>query len=466
MLDTLLQREGVTLTPDQDEALRLFFGYLKEGGPRNVFLLTGSAGTGKTFMIQLFRQVLKQYNHEVMLLAPTGQAAKVVTRRTQRLAYTIHHHIYSPMESGFGGDVRFMLKPNKETRSVAYLVDEASMIGDQIEGTSSRLLTDLMEFVFDEDSHRKLILVGDPVQLPPVGLAESPALSPELLRKQRVGVTHAHLHTVLRQEADSGILENAVRVRDAFLSPIYEDPEIVPSRDVMALEGMWEGIEEFVSRYDRRRPDQAVMLTYSNAFATKLNQQIRYNLYEEECPIREGDLVVVMRNNYAWGDKKRFPFIANGELGRVTEVFEESREKRYGLEWMDLTIEFTDAGGEPYHVTAKAPLDLLNSKETQLQGGVMDRLQMERRDELSRIHATKGAFLDAVRTDPYLQALQIKYGYAMTVHKSQGGQWETAIVAFERDYGNDPQAYLRWTYTAITRAASRLGLVGCPFVRG
>ncbi len=465
ILNDLLEQQQVTLTDDQDEALRLFMRYLKSQETRSIFLLKGSAGTGKTFLIHLFRQILKKYGQQVVLLAPTGQAAKVITKRTQRIAFTIHHHIYTPLESG-SGDVHFMLKPNKETRPVAYLVDEASMIGDQPEGGGRGLLSDLLEFVFDENPDRKLILVGDPVQLPPVGHADSPALQEDVLRKKGVAITTATLTTVLRQETDSGILENAVRIRDAFTAFGDELPVMETFRDVSVPDTPWEAVETFLGFYSPGDTQRVVFLTYSNFQATRVNQAIRAQLHGVEEPLIAGDVVVVMRNNYTWGDKKKLPFIANGELGVIREVYYETLEERYKLNWVSVLVEFTDAQGIAYPVEAKVNLDLLTSKATQLEGDAMRQVWYARRDELRDRFPTKVQFEEALRTDPYIHALQIKYGYAMTCHKAQGGQWENAIVLFEPDYGQDMKAYLRWTYTVVTRASERLFLLSCPFIPG
>lgn len=450
--------ESIELTDDQREALHEFNRFLKGDVPKSAFLLTGSAGTGKTFLINLISKHLQVRGYKVVLLAPTGRAAKVITRRTKRLAYTIHHHIYSPLE-GMGGDVYFRLKENKANNRTIYIVDEASMIGDD---GGVGIMRDLMSFVYGSEPDRKLILVGDPVQLPPVGLDESPALNPDILRKNAgVHVFHAHLTEVKRQLTDSDVLENAVRIRDAFLNGDAESLVIEPAGDVQILENGYEGIEVFLGYYREGDPDQAVFITYSNWQAAKVNEAIRYQLHGGQESLRSGDQVMVVRNNYHWGDPKKLPFLANGEMGIVRDVFYESQEELYKLTWVDAEVEFQDNQGEPFLVSCKLILDLLNSKEAQVDVATMRNVARARQEEYHGMsHSQAQAMLNK---DPYIHGLQIKYGYAITGHKSQGGQWENVVIGFEPDYGKKPLAYLRWSYTVLTRAESRVFLLSCPF---
>lgn len=461
LLDDLTQSEGIILSEDQDAALSTFVDFEKSEQSRSTYLLTGSAGTGKTFMIGIFRRYLQKLGYKVILLAPTGRAAKVISRRTQRLAYTIHHHIYSPFEGSLG-EVAFQLKQNKEQTKTVYVVDEASMIGDSGGGTSSGLLHDLLRFVFETDEDRKLIIVGDPVQLPPVGHSTSPALEPEELAfKGFLSLFHAHLTHVKRQEMDSGILENAVRLRDAFVNQQPNAFHLHASRDVLIMENAWDSVETYLGYHQASNLDRVIFITYSNWMATRVNQGIRHELHQSEEKLVAGELLMVVRNNYAWGDNKRMPFIANGEMGTVQEVFPETYEEKYGLKWMDVLIEFEDTQGEAFPLEAKLVLDLLDQKLPQLESSTTARVLHERQREYAGLAPSKMA--EQLRTDPYVNALQVKYGYCVTGHKSQGGQWENVIVGFEPDYGQDPLAYLRWTYTVLTRAEERLFLLNNPF---
>ena len=463
ILNDLLGKEGITLTDDQNHALEIFMDFYHSHFERSCYLLTGSAGTGKTFLINIFTALLRKMGYKVILLAPTGRAAKVITRRTKRHAYTIHHHIYSPKENALGNLV-FELKANKEKTRVVYVVDEASMIGNHSDGSApNSLMWDLMRYVFYGDDQRKLILVGDPVQLPPVGHSDSPALNPsELSMVGDLDVYHAHLTEVKRQLVDSGVLDNAVLIRDAFLRSQAQSLEIELNRDVQMLERPYEALETYMGYFESGNQDRVVFITYSNYQATKVNQAIRHQIFGTEEALVSSDLLMVVKNNYAWGDPKRLPFIANGEMGTVRTVYPETYEERYGLKWMDVEIEFIDSRGEVMLVECKIVLDLLQEKQPQLDQSVLYAILQERRREYMGMSATKAAAL--LRTDPYVNALQVKYGYAVTGHKAQGGQWENVIIGFEPDYGNNLQAYIRWTYTVFTRAEERVFLLNCPFV--
>lgn len=462
ILSDILSKLELTLTDDQEEALQSFIHFYQSPEDRSTLLLTGSAGTGKTFMINIFTQFLRKMGYKVILLAPTGRAAKVISKRTKRLAYTIHHHIYNVKESF--GQAQFFRRPNREKSKTVYVVDEASMIGDSSDGGSKLgLLRDLLDYVFDENPQRKLILVGDPVQLPPVGHEASPALDIDAL--SYIGdleVFDAHLAEVKRQLVDSGVLDNAVIIRDAYLLGNTDTLQIEPGRDVLSLENGYEGIETYLGYYQEGNLDRVIFITYSNYQAMRVNQAIRYNLMETQELLVPSDLVMVVKNNYAWGDKKKFPFIANGEMGTVRYVDEDSYEERYGLKWMDVEIEFEDTKNEPILIHCKIVLDLLQNKQAQMTKDQMYTVMQERQREYIGLSISETQEL--MRSDPYVNALQVKYGYAITGHKSQGGQWENVIIGFEPDYGNDPSAYARWTYTVFTRAEERTFLLSCPFV--
>ncbi len=462
LISDLSGQEGITLSPDQDAAVKEFIRFEKSEDLRCTYLLTGSAGTGKTFLIGLFRSYLQKLGYKVILLAPTGRAAKVISRRTHRLAYTIHHHIYNPFESSFG-EVAFQLKQNKEQSKTVYIVDEASMIGDKSgQGSSQGLLNDLLRFVFETDEARKLIVVGDPVQLPPIGHQLSPALEPdELAFKGFLTMFQANLTEVKRQEFDSGVLENAVALRDAFLGKTPNDVKIIPSREVLLLENAWDSVETYLGYYQQSNLERVIFITYSNWQATRVNQGIRHELHQTQDLVVPGELLMVVKNNYAWGDNKRMPFIANGEMGTVQELISESYEEAYGLKWVDVLIEFEDTRGDAYPVECKIVLDLLQVKQPQLEASILANIQHERQKQYQ--HLSPAQMQEQMRTDPYVNALQVKYGYCVTGHKSQGGQWANVIVGFEPDYGQDALAYLRWTYTVLTRAEERLFLLNTPF---
>lgn len=462
LIARLLGQQDISLTEGQEAALAVFQRFASTDDARGVFLLTGSAGTGKTFLINLCTAYLRKNGWHVVLLAPTGRAAKVITRRTQRPAYTIHHHIYETAEDLYGG-LSFALRKNKEKKRTVYIVDEASMIGDQTDGSTRQgLLLDLLDYAFDSEEAHKLMLVGDPVQLPPVGHQNSPALDADYLRyKGKTDLYAAHLDEVKRQEASSGLLENAMRLRDAYLAGGDPPPELLSTRDVQQMESAWDAIETYLGYYREGDPDRVLFITYSNFRAVKVNEAIRAQLFHyEKALLLPSDLLMVVRNNYAWGDEK-IPFIANGEMCTVREVDPGSYEEKYGLKWMDAELEFFDVQLQPQRIPCKVILDLLDSKLPQVDATTL-REVVQARARVYEGLPPRQAF-ELLQKDPYANALQVKYGYAVTGHKAQGGQWGQVIVGFEPDYGNDPQNYLRWAYTTLTRAEERVFLLDCPF---
>lgn len=463
LLQQILGKEDISLTEDQWEVMSSFWDFLRTDEDLATYLLTGSAGTGKTFLIRIFSRILKKSGYKVVLLAPTGRAAKVISRRTKRPAYTIHHHIYASKDDGWGR-INFSLKKNKEKLATVYIVDEASMIGTQKEGEGgTNLLSDLVQYVFDADIAHKLIFVGDPVQLPPIGLSYSPGLNPFVLNRELdLNVYEGQLNEVKRQHIDSGILENSVIIRDIFVLDTGEVPQLQPSRDVQFLDTPYEALDTYIGYFEEGNPDRTVFITYSNYQAMKVNQAIRHNLWHTQEPLLPSDLIMVVKNNYTWGEEKTLPFLANGEMGTVRYIHEESRESLYGLNWIDVEIEFLTTGGRTTLIPCKIVTDLLNSKQAQLDTAQLNSIAQARQEEYMGLSPSQ--MREAMRTDPYVNALQIKYGYAITGHKSQGGQWENVIVGFEPDYGNDFKAYIRWTYTVFTRAEERLFLINCPFI--
>lgn len=454
--------QDITFSDDQLSAMKLFlqFEACREDFP--TFLLTGTAGTGKTFLIGLMSNYLKRMGYKVTLIAPTGRAAKVMSRKSRQLAYTIHHHIYQVHDYGTG--ISFERKPNKEKEKTVYIVDEASMIGEHGEdGGHQSLLHDLLQFVWFNNAQRKLIMVGDPVQLPPVKHQESPALDPYRLGQLgNVELFHAHLTDVKRQLTGSGILENAMRIRETYEGTTDELLQVEVGRDVQLIENPWEALETFIGYFEEGNLERVVFITYSNWQAVRVNQAIRQNLFHTNELLVASDVLMVVKNNYAWGDPKKMPFIANGEMGTIRHIYEDTREEIYGLNFIDAEIEFVDSKGEAMLITCKIVLDLLTVKQPQLQREQLYKVTQGRREQYMDLSETK--YNEAMRKDPYINALQVKYGYAITGHKSQGGQWENALISFEPDYGNNPQNYLRWTYTVFTRAEERVFLLNCPFV--
>ena len=462
ILQDIIGKDDVILTESQELALSSFLDFTKSQEELSTLLLRGSAGTGKTFLIDIFSKYLQKQGFKVILLAPTGRAAKVITQRTGRLAYTVHHHIYNVQESSIG-PLFVDVKHNKASSRTVYIVDEASMVGDDENGAKGGLLHDILRYVFGTDAYRKLILVGDPIQLPPVGYADSPALNPDTLRfDHRLTVFEADLSEIKRQDLDSTILYNANLLRQHYEENTPEAFRIETGYDLQLLENAYDSLETFMGYYREGDTERVVFLTYSNYQSVKVNKAIRHQLWGQENLLVPGDMIMVVKNNYAWGDQKKIPFLANGEMGMVKELYQDTHEEKYGLEWIDAEIEFADKEGEPFLVEAKLILSLLQDKKAQVDRTTLNTIVQARRSEYMELPPSKAAA--QLRADPYINGLQIKYGYCITGHKSQGGQWENVIIGFEPDYGQNPQAYLRWTYTACTRASERLFLLNCAFV--
>lgn len=462
IIDEILERVAINLTPGQDEAVNAFLRYHRDEVGRAVFVLEGAAGTGKTFLIRLLNHFLLKQGYKVALLAPTGRAAKVITKRTRRYASTIHRYIYAPAEMP-GGSVHFRLKENKDPIKMYYIVDEASMVGDGgDEEAGSGLLADLLKFVFQDDHRRKIIMVGDPAQLPPVGSQTSPALDQGYLKKHyRMRTLGTHMQEVMRQAEFSEVLRYATEVREAMeagASPIIDK---VWGGEVEHVDNGYEAMELYSGMFRAEDPDAVVFITYSNKLAVDVNMAVRKLLHDPDEDLVRGEQILVVRNNYAWGEQQ-FPFIANGEMGFVRDVYRESYEERYGMRWIDVQIEFQDLSSNPVLVDCKVVLDLLSDKKAQLTYADMQQVVRARRDEYEAMPKTHA--MNTMRKDPYINALQIKYGYAVTGHKAQGGQWRNVIIAFEPMYqGMSMKDYLRWTYTAITRAEDKLYVLNFPF---
>jgi len=494
-------------TDDQTKALEGLSTYLSETTRWEAFILTGAAGTGKTSLV---KALVSHYSGlaksspkndlPLFLCAPTGRAAKVLAEKTGHRASTVHHLIYRLQEvKGAGGVVtgfRFVSKPNPAQEPALYIVDEASMLADApSEGGMAQdsLLGSLIRFIFESHPESKLIFMGDRYQLPPVGTLFSPALDPELLAKNfGMRANAVHLSEVRRQGEDSLILANATDVRML----IDEDPKELSwvwqtGRDFQQLDQMYEACEMYLSLMHPDRPDSAIFITYSNFWAWKLNRQLRVLRYEEgadERQLQKGERIIVNKNHYVLHGGK-LEVLPNGELGIIERVFWESLETIAGLTFVDAQVYFPTAQGifgESVR-EIKILLSLLDKKEGNVSPFERRALHEARRfaaqeaeaalktlnvaeedvddpDLTPRFNVEKASAANAAagraRTDPYLNALEIKYGYAVTGHKAQGGEWDAAFVLLEPAYGGDVLAYLRWIYTAITRARHEVYVVG------
>jgi exodeoxyribonuclease-5 len=460
-------RAGLASVPDeeQENAIASLANYMHSEAPNEVLVLRGSAGTGKTSLMRGLATYLKQLNRPIVLIAPTGRAAKVLAQRTGLAAYTIHRQIYALEErydkGGHISGFAFLLKHFESEEPVVFVADEASMISSMPvkEGQyqMNGLLPDLLQHVFGSSGWNRLVLVGDPFQLPPVHEIESAALRSTRLRAMGMQLAEIDLHIVKRQAGNSGILQLATQVRnqlqqrqiatnrvnniDSFERETSFDP-YEAGDDVLEIASTEAALDLYVDLY-RRDPDNVVFVTYSNYWAHKLNVRLRRILQPEADRLpMPGEQLLVVRNHFL----KNRDFIANGETVEVVSHANELEEYA-GLQWLAAELAFTDLKGRRQYLQSRLLFDLLNSKEAGLSAAHWQLLWRARR------HAeTFGPY------DPYLNALQVKYSYAITGHKAQGGEWPHVFVLLERPYGGDEQ-HLRWLYTAITRAKERVYLV-------
>ena len=424
----------------------------------SVFLLNGYAGTGKTSLTGALVRALREAEVPVVLLAPTGRAAKVFGRFAGFQASTIHRRIYRGTE-GIMNDFSADVADNPLTGAV-FIVDEASMIGNGSGDPMSRnLLEDLIHYVYSGEGCR-MILLGDTAQLPPVGCRESPAMSVAVLKSFGLRVTKAVMTKVVRQRRRSGILYNATKLRKNMLLTPLPEPELVIDRfpDVVSVSG--EELEDEISAsFTENGITETLVVTRSNRQATRFNLAIRANiLYREEELSRE-ELLLVAKNNYLWSARvKGLDFVANGDTAIVDAIY--GTEEKYGFRFADVNLRLPD---RYLSFDCKILLDTLVSDTASLEPERYQSLYMSALNDpdLFTPSTPVRTRMRILRSDPYVNALQVKYGYAVTCHKAQGGQWKNVFV----DVGYvPPEAYeslefYRWLYTAVTRATDRLALI-------
>ena len=467
-------------TKEQNLVVYKWEEFLLSRNPNTLFLLRGYAGTGKTSLVAALVKTLLQLKQPVMLLAPTGRAAKVFSSYADAPAYTIHKRIYR-QKSIFDMD-NFQTTINLHKHTL-FIVDEASMISNEgLSGSmfgTGRLLDDLMQFVYSCEGCR-LILVGDTAQLPPVGEEESPALNRCVLEGYNVDVMEVLLTEVVRQEQESGILWNATHLRQLMLQEMYyEFPRLRTGfPDVCVMPGD-ELIEALEDSYHQCGTDQTIVVTRSNKRANIFNNGIRARILDYEEELSSNDLVMVAKNNYFWTSltprplsgegKSRKPsssgegleggfFIANGDVA-VVRRFRNEREL-YGFRFADATLRFPDYDNLELDVTVL--LDTLQSEAPALTRQQQEQLFNAVWEDYPEIR-DKRERMKRLRQDPYYNALQIKYAYAVTCHKAQGGQWQHVYI--DQGYITEDMLspdYFRWLYTALTRATEKVFLVNWP----
>ena len=434
--------------------------FLYDSDPRSAFLLRGYAGTGKTSLVSALIQTLPSLRVSSLLLAPTGRAAKVISAYSNRPAYTIHKKIYMTVTDASGA-VRTVRGINKHSYTL-FIVDEASMIGLEPTSTRQSLLEDLIDYVYD-GNHCRLMLIGDSAQLPPVGQSESPALDERYLSSAfSLNVISVELTEVVRQKQLSGILAGATALRSQITSLVAGDEARMPlfspnGVDVIRLAGE-DLMETLYREYGDFALDQVVVICRSNKRANLFNQGVRNTVLFREEEVNAGDYLMVVKNNYFWLDEEStIGFIANGDIVEVLSV--RNVQELYGFRFADATVRFVDYPDEEPR-DCKLLLSTLYSESPSLTSDEANLLFNNVMEDYADL-PTKAERLRELRANPYFNALQVKFAYALTCHKTQGGQWRTVII----DQGFLPpdmqldREYLRWLYTAFTRATDRVYLL-------
>ncbi len=448
---------GFPPTEDQQKFLQAFDRFIASKKERCCLLLNGYAGTGKTTVLAACSNYLREKKVNTTLMAPTGRAAKIMQKYAEKPAFTIHRMIYTLKKSRAGG-YYFALK-NNPFKNAVFIVDEASMIGESGGGLlSNSLLDDLVKFVFSGPGCR-LILVGDEAQLPPVGSDYSPALQEEKLALDYQLLTAKFtLSEVLRQAQDSGILGEATKLRELLTLGKVIIPKIKLHRDVVYV-SKYDFADHYQSQVNKHGEDNVLYITRSNKQANQLNQEIRIHVNQSESILDGGDKLMVVKNNYYWmGDDSNQAFIANGDFCDVQHV--RNVHEAYGYQFADVSLYFSDYDTE---VDARVWLDALTIPQASMPYSAAEKIWHLIDEELMTDYPAKPDRNIQLKKNPYIQALQVKFGHVITCHKSQGGQWP--VVYLDLGYFTEEMLdinLLRWLYTAFTRASEKLYLVNFP----
>lgn len=467
MINTYLGQQIKTNFPykptfEQEKVVKILADFLFCRKTDSLFLLKGYAGTGKTSLIGALVKTLDQLEQKCILMAPTGRAAKVFSHYAGHPAYTIHKKIYR--QKSFSNEIdNFSMNDNLYQHTL-FIVDEASMIANEgLSGSmfgTGRLLDDLIQYVYSGQGCR-LMLIGDTAQLPPVGEEESPALSADVLKGYGLEVYEGLLTEVVRQLQDSGILWNATELRryiaeeDFFtLPPIkvegFPDIKVIPGNEL---------IEAISDSYDHVGMDETIVVCRSNKRANIYNKGIRNTILYREEELETGDLLMVAKNNYFWTEGcKEIDFIANGDIAVVRRVRRE--REMYGFRFADVLLRFPDYNDMELEV--KLLLDTLHTETPALPKEMNDKLFYSVMEDYADI-SVKRERMKKMKADPHYNALQVKYAYAVTCHKAQGGQWKRVFL--DQGYMTEDMLspdYFRWLYTAFTRATETLYLVNWP----
>ncbi|MCR5645128.1 MAG: AAA family ATPase [Bacteroidales bacterium] len=448
---------GFTPTEGQATAMRHLAAFLLSAKPNPTYLLRGYAGTGKTTLVTTLVKVLPKIGMDYVLMAPTGRAAKVMSSYSQRPASTIHRKIYQA-QAFPDGSVRMTRAQNKH-KDTLFIVDEASMIGEEHEFGRRSLLDDLMDYVFSGERCR-LLLIGDTAQLPPVGNDESPALDIDYLHDRfPLTVATFELTEVKRQALESGILSNATHLREELTADrsVYQLPLFdLGFSDTARIDP--ETFEEMLFKaFDGEQGNESVIICKSNKRANLFNQAIRGRILNIEGEIATGDRLMIVKNNYFWADgNQQISFIANGDMAEILKIAH--YEELYGFRFADVTLGFPDYP-EASNLDVKIVLDTLNSNSAALTEEEHTRLREAVEADYMDIPNRRERF-KAMKQNPWFNALQVKFAYALTCHKTQGGQWKQVFVDSSLNLKDEMEKEdLRWLYTAVTRAQERLYFV-------
>lgn len=445
--------------PDQMLLIAQFGKFMFHSLGDAAFLLGGYAGTGKTSMTGAIVKTLTERNIKCVLLAPTGRAAKVFSEYSGHTAYTIHRKIYR--QNAYGSEA-FSLADNRHTGTF-FIVDEASMISNSSgEGSAfgtGQLLDDLIHYVYSGADCR-LVLIGDRAQLPPVGQTDSPALSRAVLQSYGLTVYEAFLADTRRQSAQSGILSNATLLRNMMQQTPLQKPVLnfSPYTDIQSISSEFL-LEEISDCYGTDGLAESIVITRSNKRATLFNLGIRNQILFREDELVNGDMLMVSKNNYFWSEQyTEIDFIANGDIIRVVRTHGEV-ESRYGLRFANVTVEFPDH--DNLEMDVKIVLDALTSDAPAL-----SRMQNEQlfADVMNEFTGDKRTRYKQLKQHPYFNALQVKYAYAVTCYKAQGGQWQNVFIdmGYIAEEAFTRLDFFRWLYTAISRARKHVYLINCP----
>ena len=449
------------LNKKQQLALNEIISFVEDRKNNNIFLLKGYAGTGKTYIISNIVKNLWKVKKSVILLAPTGRSAKVLSLYCNKEAYTVHKEIFYS-KNNFSGNLEFTLKANKHKKTL-FVVDEASMIStNRNEGVglfSQSLLDNIIKYVYS-GFKCKLLIIGDTAQLPPVKSDVSYALDVEFLEEQyEKEVTSVELTDVVRQEKESGILSYATFIRNRIENNFFEDItfDTDPFNDIVKIEDGEHLMNLIQDSYDKYGIEETAIIVRSNKRANLYNKAVRDKILTNENLINTGDLLMVIKNNYFWlNNKKDIGFIANGDIIKIEEIFE--IKNLYGFRFAEVKISMVDYPKIAPFDTVLI-LDSLYINSSALDFNTMNKLYQEVLKDYMNIKTKYKRHL-GVKNNSFFNALQVKFAYSFTCHKSQGGQWNSIFLEFPYLPNGMDKDFFRWLYTAITRSKNKLYLIG------